>query len=91
MAFISEWFWYFLLIPLAAIFIRAIPSGALGDALGDPVIREALVLSLLTTSLTLGIVIVLGTVIVMSPTAAEQRALAAALALEERGMQPAVR
>ena len=51
----------FLLIPLAAIFIRAIPSGALGDAVGDPVIREALVLSLLTTSLTLGIVIVLGT------------------------------
>jgi cytochrome c-type biogenesis protein CcmF len=38
-----------------------------------------------------GIVIVLGTVIVMSPTAAEQRALAAALALEERGMQPAAR
>ena len=51
----------FLLIPLAAIFIRAIPSGALGDAVGDPVIREALILSLLTTSLTLGIVIVLGT------------------------------
>ncbi len=51
----------FLLIPLAAIFIRAIPSGALGDAVGDPVIREALVLSLLTTSFTLGIVIVLGT------------------------------
>ena len=51
----------FLLVPLAAIFIRAIPSGALGDAIGDPVIREALVLSLLTTSLTLGIVIVLGT------------------------------
>ncbi len=51
----------FLLIPLAAIFIRAIPSGALGDAVGDPIIREALVLSMLTTSLTLGIVIVLGT------------------------------
>ena len=30
----------FLLIPLAAIFIRAIPSGALGDALSDPVIRD---------------------------------------------------
>jgi molybdate transport system permease protein len=51
----------FLLIPLAAIFIRAVPSGAFGDAVGDPVIREALILSLLTTSLTLGIVIVLGT------------------------------
>ena len=51
----------FLLIPLAAIFIRAIPSGALGDALSDPVIREALILSLTTTTLTLGIMIVLGT------------------------------
>ena len=51
----------FLLIPLAAIFIRAIPSGALGDALGDPVIREALILSLVTTSLTLLVAIVLGT------------------------------
>ncbi len=51
----------FLLIPLAAIFIRAIPSGAFGDAIGDPVIREALILSLLTTSLTLGVVIILGT------------------------------
>lgn len=51
----------FLLIPLAAIFIRAIPSGAFGDAIGDPVIREALILSLTTTTLTLGIMIVLGT------------------------------
>jgi molybdate transport system permease protein len=51
----------FLLVPLAAIFIRAIPSGAFGDALGDEVIREALTLSLLTTSLTLGIVVIFGT------------------------------
>src|SRR6185369_13998356 len=33
-----------------------------------------------------GITMVLGTVIVMAPTAAEQRALAAALAVEERGL-----
>jgi cytochrome c-type biogenesis protein CcmF len=35
------------------------------------------------------IVMVLGTVIVMSPSPAEQRALAAALAVEERGLEPA--
>ncbi len=38
-----------------------------------------------------GLVIVLGTVIVMSPTAAEQRALAASLAVEERGLEAALR
>src|SRR6185436_20839625 len=38
-----------------------------------------------------GLVVVLGTVIVMSPTAAEQRALAAALAVEERGLEAALR
>jgi cytochrome c biogenesis factor len=38
-----------------------------------------------------GIVMVLGTVIVMSPTAAEQRAMAAALAVEERGPEAALR
>jgi cytochrome c-type biogenesis protein CcmF len=38
-----------------------------------------------------GLVMVLGTVVVMSPTAAEQRALAAALAVEERGLGAAFR
>jgi cytochrome c-type biogenesis protein CcmF len=38
-----------------------------------------------------GLVVVLGTVIAMSPTAAEQRALAAALAVEERGLEAAFR
>jgi cytochrome c-type biogenesis protein CcmF len=38
-----------------------------------------------------GIVMMLGTVIVMSPTAAEQRAVAAALAVEERGLEAALR
>jgi cytochrome c-type biogenesis protein CcmF len=38
-----------------------------------------------------GIVMLLGTMIVMSPTAAEQRALAAAMAVEERGLEPALR
>ena len=51
----------FLLVPLAAIFIRAIPSGAFGDSLGDPIVREALQLSLVTTALTLLVAIVFGT------------------------------
>ena len=51
----------FLLVPLAAIFIRAIPSGAFGDAIGDPVVSEALQLSLLTTLATLAITLIFGT------------------------------
>lgn len=50
----------FLLLPLAAIFIRAWPRGAFGDALRDPVVREALRLSLTTTAVSLVIVILLG-------------------------------
>jgi len=38
-----------------------------------------------------GLVMGVGTIIVMSPTAAEQRALAAAMAVEERGLEPALR
>jgi len=38
-----------------------------------------------------GLVMAIGTVIVMSPTAAERRALAAALAVEARGLEPARR
>jgi cytochrome c biogenesis factor len=38
-----------------------------------------------------GLVMMLGTVIVMSPTAAEQRAVVAALAIEERGLEAALR
>jgi molybdate transport system permease protein len=51
----------FLLLPLAAIFIRALPSGALGDSLRDPVVRQALRLSLETTALSLLVVIAVGT------------------------------
>jgi molybdate transport system permease protein len=51
----------FLLVPLAAIFIRAWPQGAFGDALRDPIVREALQLSLTTTALSLLIVVLLGT------------------------------
>lgn len=51
----------FLLVPLLAIFIRAIPSGAFSESLRDPVVREALQLSLVTTATTLVVSIVLGT------------------------------
>jgi molybdate transport system permease protein len=51
----------FLLLPLTAIFIRAIPSGALGESIDDPVVREALTLSMLTTTVTLVVAVVLGT------------------------------
>lgn len=51
----------FLIVPLSAIFIRALPSGEVGDALRDPVVREALQLSLVTTGITLLIIIILGT------------------------------
>lgn len=51
----------FLLIPLAAIFIRAIPAGAFGSVLSQDVVREALQLSLVTTLLTLVITIIFGT------------------------------
>ncbi len=51
----------FLLIPLAAIFIRAIPAGAFGSVLTQDVVREALKLSLVTTILTLVITIIFGT------------------------------
>lgn len=51
----------FLLVPLAAIFIRAVPSGAFSGSLSDPVVQEALRLSLITTVVTLVIAIVFGT------------------------------
>lgn len=51
----------FLVVPLAAIFLRALPSGALGDSLRDPIVRQALTLSLLTTTITLIVAIALGT------------------------------
>ena len=50
----------FLLVPLAAIFIRAWPEGAFGDALRDPIVREALILSLTTTAVTLALVVLIG-------------------------------
>lgn len=51
----------FILLPLIAIGIRAVPSGALGDALSEPVVHAALRLSLLTTAVTLGLSLIFGT------------------------------
>jgi molybdate transport system permease protein len=51
----------FLVVPLAAIFIRAWPHGAFEKALRDPVVREALKLSLITTGISLAIIIFFGT------------------------------
>jgi molybdate transport system permease protein len=50
----------FLLVPLAAIYVRAWPRGAFGSALDDPVVREALILSLTTTGVSVVLAILLG-------------------------------
>ena len=51
----------FLLLPVAAIFIRAAPSGTVRQALRDDVVRSALSLSLITTGVTLVLTLVFGT------------------------------
>jgi molybdate transport system permease protein len=51
----------FLLLPLAAIFVRVLPSGTVQASLGDPIVYESLRLSLITTSATLLLAIVFGT------------------------------
>jgi molybdate transport system permease protein len=50
-----------ILLPIAAIFARVLPSGLLVEAIGRPVVVDALRLSGLTTLLTLALAIVLGT------------------------------
>src|SRR4051812_32667038 len=50
----------FLLLPLYAIFWRSLPHGALFNAIGLPIVRDALRLSLITTAIALGMTIVLG-------------------------------
>lgn len=54
-------FGLFIALPIVAIFARVLASGALVEAIGRPVVREALRLSALTTLLTLGLTLVLGT------------------------------
>ncbi len=51
----------FLLLPLAAIFVRVLPQDDLRDYLDRPVVTEALRLSFVTTAMSLGVIIALGT------------------------------
>ncbi|HEY7452613.1 MAG TPA: ABC transporter permease [Candidatus Limnocylindria bacterium] len=51
----------FLAIPVIGLVVRAVVGGALIEAFTTPAVREALVLSLVTTTISLGIVIVFGT------------------------------
>ncbi len=51
----------FLLLPLAAIFIRVLPQDDLRDYLNRPVVTEALRLSFITTAISLGVIVALGT------------------------------
>jgi molybdate transport system permease protein len=48
-------------LPILAIFVRALPSGLVAEAIGRPVVLEALRLSGLTTFLTLTLALILGT------------------------------
>ncbi|HMM40922.1 MAG TPA: ABC transporter permease [Thermomicrobiales bacterium] len=50
-----------LVLPLAAIFIRGVPEGALARALDDPIVRQALTLSLVTTSVSMLLSLAIGT------------------------------
>jgi molybdate transport system permease protein len=50
----------FLAFPVVALLARALDAGVLASALTDPAVIEALVLSLVTTTISLGIVVVLG-------------------------------
>lgn len=52
---------FFLLMPLAAIFIRVLPQDDLRGYLNRPVVIEALRLSFVTTAISLGVILALGT------------------------------
>ncbi|MDQ2783387.1 MAG: ABC transporter permease [Chloroflexota bacterium] len=54
-------FLLFLLLPIYAIFWKALPHGALFSALRLPLVRDALRLSLVTTAIALGVTVLLGT------------------------------
>jgi molybdate transport system permease protein len=51
----------FLGLPIAALLVRAVTSGALAQSLGTAAVVDALVLSLVTTAASLGLTVVLGT------------------------------
>ncbi|MGH2585003.1 MAG: ABC transporter permease [Dehalococcoidia bacterium] len=51
----------FVLVPLAALVVRALESGNVLDSLQKPIVRDALRLSLTTSALTLAVAVLLGT------------------------------
>ena len=51
----------FLLLPLAAVFAKVVPVDNVADYLARPVVTEALRLSFITTAISLGVILVLGT------------------------------
>ncbi|MFQ5860597.1 MAG: ABC transporter permease [Dehalococcoidia bacterium] len=51
----------FIGVPFVALFVRAVAEGGLGAQLGDPFVLQALRLSLLTSAVAVGVVILLGT------------------------------
>jgi molybdate transport system permease protein len=50
-----------ILLPIVAILARVIPSGAIAQTLGRPIVVDALRLSAMTTTITLGLALLLGT------------------------------
>ncbi len=51
----------FLVLPVLALFVEVVPDGGAWAAIDDPVVTEALRLSLITTAITVGLTIVFGT------------------------------
>src|SRR3990170_1432740 len=51
----------FLLLPLAAVFAKVIPVDDVADYLSRPVVTQALRLSFVTTAISLGVILALGT------------------------------
>ncbi len=71
----------FLALPVAALLLRAVGSGALTSALAGRAVLDALVLSLVSTAVSLAIVILVGTPLafILARTAFRGKALAEAL------------
>ena len=51
----------FLVLPIVALFVEVVPSGDAWSAINEPVVTDALRLSLITTAITAGLTVVFGT------------------------------
>jgi molybdate transport system permease protein len=51
----------FLVLPIVALFVEVVPNGGAWSTINDPVVTDALRLSLITTAITVGITVVFGT------------------------------